>query len=538
MLRGVDRSDRPEHPLLGDPCYWCGGPVLLSSGECEHCGGIHRDPQPGPQDDFVSSEAYITLYGGARGGGKSWALELIALLYCHIPGWTGLILRAELADITKAGGLWDKAKRCFAGSDATFRQTPHHHVAWPSGAKLEFGYLGDRNIRAYQGQEYAYIGVDEATHFDVDDLMFLALCNRTTCGAPAIMRWTCNPDPDHALREFVDPWVLPDGTADRSKSGHLRFFAMLDGERVWGDSRAEVSEATGRPGDQVYEFSYVPALVEDNRILLEQDPTYVGKLSLRGTVIERQHRFGDWNAKANLRGLLRGLLDNIVTEPLAPIVARARGWDMAGTAPHEGNKAPDFTAGPLVLQDAKGNRYFAGLAITRDEPTEVLALMRSTATLDGPLVSHAVYKDPAQAGKGYAIFVEAHLRKSSRCGPVMMLPTGSKQDQKILNATPVAEDIAQGRMYLLAGPWLEAEYKDGGSAPRTILGLIRWMLGSFPSDKSTDKDDIIDGLAAARVALEQVHIVVGSPRETARKAADIARSRLPGGGRRGYGGRR
>ena len=95
---------------------------------CSSCGHGHRDkligPQPGPQTDFLLSLAYIVLYGGARGGGKSWALLMVALLYCHIPGWAGLILRRELGDITKAGGLWDKAKRCFAGTGAVFVQSP------------------------------------------------------------------------------------------------------------------------------------------------------------------------------------------------------------------------------------------------------------------------------------------------------------------------------------------------------------------------------------------------------------------------------
>lgn len=33
-------------------------------------------PQPGPQEKFLSSSADITIYGGAAGGGKTYAFFL------------------------------------------------------------------------------------------------------------------------------------------------------------------------------------------------------------------------------------------------------------------------------------------------------------------------------------------------------------------------------------------------------------------------------------------------------------------------------
>ena len=75
--------------------------------------------------------------------------------------------------------------------------------------------------------------------------------------------------------------------------------------------------------------------------------------------------------------------------------------------------------------------------------------------------------------------------------------------------------------------------------PKTIMGLIRSQLTSFPSDKKADKDDIIDGLGLAYKLAQKSHVVVGSPRETALEAQQLVAQRRGGlrGGLRG-GGRR
>src|SRR6478736_5972797 len=58
-------------------------------------------PQPGPQAAFIQCTADVVCYGGARGGGKSWAIALDFWLHTerHGEDARGLILRKSREDL-------------------------------------------------------------------------------------------------------------------------------------------------------------------------------------------------------------------------------------------------------------------------------------------------------------------------------------------------------------------------------------------------------------------------------------------------------
>ena len=72
-------------------------------------------PQEGPQEVFLCTPADIAIYGGAAGGGKTFALLLEALRHSANPGFGAVIFRRQSIQITQEGGLWDSSFEVYGG---------------------------------------------------------------------------------------------------------------------------------------------------------------------------------------------------------------------------------------------------------------------------------------------------------------------------------------------------------------------------------------------------------------------------------------
>src|SRR5688572_22814427 len=80
-------------------------------------------PQPGPQETFLQSEADIVIFGGAAGGGKTWALLMQPLKHMGNPLFGGVIFRRTSPQIRNQGGLWDESTQIYPLLNAEPRQT-------------------------------------------------------------------------------------------------------------------------------------------------------------------------------------------------------------------------------------------------------------------------------------------------------------------------------------------------------------------------------------------------------------------------------
>ena len=180
----------------------------------------------GPQEDFLAASETDVLYGGAAGGGKSYAMLVDPLRYAHRAAHRGLIIRRSMPELRE---LIDKSRELYPKA---FPGCKYKEVEklwnFPSGAKIEFGFLErDADVYRYQGQAYSWIGFDEITHLPTEfSWNYLASRLRTTDSEIVpYMRCTANPGGIGATwvkKRYIDP--QPANTSFEGADGLTRKF--------------------------------------------------------------------------------------------------------------------------------------------------------------------------------------------------------------------------------------------------------------------------------------------------------------------------
>ena len=189
-------------------------------------------PNEGPQTDFLAASETDVLYGGAAGGGKSYAMLVDPLRYAHRGAHRALILRRSMPELRE---LIDKSRELYPKA---FPGCKYKEVEklwnFPSGAKIEFGFLErDADVYRYQGQAYSWIGFDEITH-QATEFSWNYLASRLRTTDPEIipyMRCTANPGGVGAhwvKKRYIDP--APPNESFKGSDGLSRKFipARLD----------------------------------------------------------------------------------------------------------------------------------------------------------------------------------------------------------------------------------------------------------------------------------------------------------------------
>lgn len=197
-------------------------------------------PTPRQQQFFDSRERYVA-YGGARGGGKSWALRRKLVAMClRYPNLHALLVRRHLPELM--GNHVQPMLREYGPLiryDAEQKQ-----LCVRGGGTIQLGYCAaDRDALRYQGQEFDVIAIDEATQLSEYQFSIFKACLRGTGDCPRRMLLSCNPGGiGHA-------WVR-------------RLFVDRD----------------YRAGERAEDYGFVSARVYDNPVLLAADPDYLHAL--------------------------------------------------------------------------------------------------------------------------------------------------------------------------------------------------------------------------------------------------------------------
>lgn len=213
------------------------------------------------QEKFFKARTRFVGYGGARGGGKSWAIDRKApLMALQYSGIKILLLRRTYKDLERnhvraleplLSGIakYSRQEKCFR---------------FPNGSILELGYCAsESDVLQYQGQEYDVIFVDEATQFTEFQFETLTACLRGANSFPKRMYLTCNP----------------------GGVGHEWVKRLFISRKYKGSENPE-------------DYTFVPATIEDNKILLESDPGYVNMLNNLSNGLRQAWRDGNWDMLA------------------------------------------------------------------------------------------------------------------------------------------------------------------------------------------------------------------------------------------------
>ena len=241
-------------------------------------------PNPGPQTEFLSSSEQEVLYGGAAGGGKSYAMLADPVRYLNNPKAQMLLVRRSTEELRE---LINVSKQIYpeAIPGIKFLERDKTWVA-PSGATLWLSYLDrEDDVMRYQGQAFNWIGFDELTQWQSPfawNYMRSRLRTTKDSSLDLFQRATSNPGgPGHAWvkKMFIDP--------------------EIPGKSFWAtdiDSGETLAWPKGhsREGEPLLKRKFIPATLFDNPYLSD-DGMYEANLLSLPEHQRRQLLEGDWD---------------------------------------------------------------------------------------------------------------------------------------------------------------------------------------------------------------------------------------------------
>ena len=421
-------------------------------------------PQP-RQLEFLANRADICLYGGARGGGKSFALTLDAVRHIKRPRYRAVVVRREFVDLDGEGGLIEEAEHIYPALGGVQNRTAHR-FAWKNGARVAFRHMqDDRALGKVQGQQFDRVLPDEVPQLPERYFWALLQCARSgPSGVVPRVRMGANPpgDRDHWLVQFVEPYLSHDGYPRPEMSGVVRWFRNTDAGVEW------VKEGT----KHAMSFSFIPARVDDNTALMERDPAYVTKLENLVSWERDRMLHGNWYA-VPLSGMFsREQFKTIDDRPAG--IRWLRYWDQAATEPSAKNRDPDYCAGALVgIWEERNALVIADMRRFRVSPGEKRQRMKNTAAADGHSVRIVIEQEPAASGKEVG---HRYVTEDLRGYDVSLDRPGANKETR---AGPWLAWVEVSRCYVVRGTWNREFFNEVEGWPKGKNDQIDAVSGGF-----------------------------------------------------------
>jgi len=213
------------------------------------------EPNKGPQSQFLACSDREVLYGGAAGGGKSYAMLVDPLRHLDHSNFSGLLLRRtteELRELVwKSQELYPKTIPGIKWSERKMQWTS------PRGGRLWLSYLDrDDDVLRYQGLSFCWIGFDELTQWPTSfawDYLRSRL-RSIASDLPVYMRATTNPG--GAGHSWVKKYFLDPSVPGKS------FWATDEHGNV-----LKFPEDHSQAGKGLFKRRFIPAKLHDNPYL-------------------------------------------------------------------------------------------------------------------------------------------------------------------------------------------------------------------------------------------------------------------------------
>lgn len=228
-------------------------------------------PQPGPQKALIDCPLPEIFYGGARGGGKTDGVLGKYALKAKRYGkhFNAVFFRRELPmlddAIERSSEIYEPLGAKWSDQKKTWR--------FPWGGRLRFRPLERvEDAEKYQGQNLTDACVEEAGQYpDSKPIDRINGVLRSAHGVPTQLLLTGNPGgPGQSWikQRYIDPAPLGMKVLTRTL-----------------------------PNGKAHKYVFIPSRVENNRVLLANDPDYINRLYLVGSQeLVRAWLSGDWDA--------------------------------------------------------------------------------------------------------------------------------------------------------------------------------------------------------------------------------------------------
>ena len=213
-------------------------------------------PQP-RQMEFIKDKHKFSAFGGARGGGKSWAVRHKAVLLClKYPGIRVLIVRRTLPELKNNHVIYlTPALR----GVATYNQNDKVY-RFVNGSTITLGYFNsDNDANQYQGVQYDVIMLDEATQLKEEWIRKITACLRGVNDFPKQICYTCNPG--GVSHNYI--------------------------KRIFVDRKYQ-------SGEREEDYGFIQSKVTDNEALMKASPDYIRQLEALPPKLRRAWLDGDW----------------------------------------------------------------------------------------------------------------------------------------------------------------------------------------------------------------------------------------------------